>query len=81
MEERRNDKELVAVLDALLGTRQKQMDGTEKRLTDGVISRVERIEAQLSNGGVRIKLPWPAWSAIWIAIIAGVAQVVAAAIA
>ena len=81
MEERRNNDELVAVLDALLGSTSRQMDGTVIRNDDGLLARVDRIERKLDNGGVRIKLPWPAWGAIWVAIIAGVAQVAAAAIA
>ena len=79
-ERRGDDGTLIEVLDALLGSRQRQMDGTERRTDDGLIARVDAIEHQLSNGGIRIRLPWPAWTAIWVAIIAGVAQVAAAVI-
>ena len=79
-ERRATDEALVDVLDALLGSTSRQIDGTVTRNDDGLIARVDRLESKLDNGGVRIKLPWAAWGAIWVAIIAGAAQVVAAAI-
>lgn len=63
----------------LLGTRASDLMGGG-RYDDGLKHKVENIEHQLGNGGVRIRLPWSAWVAIWIAIISGAAQVVSAAI-
>ena len=79
-ERRADDGTLSDVLDALLGSQHRQIDGSIIRNDDGLITRVTKIEQKLDNGGVAIKLPWAAWAAIWVAIISGVAQVVAAAI-
>ncbi len=91
--ERRNDDQtLSAKLDAhihdfdafqeridvgLLGTEDLQMDGTVVR-TGGLVDQVQAIDERLANGGVRVKLPVTAWVAIIVAIVAGVAQVLAA---
>ncbi len=69
-----------AIHDALLGTPELQMDGTHKRLKDGLVAKVTAMELLLSNGGVKVSIPKPAWAAIWVAIISGVAQIVAALI-
>ncbi len=68
------------MVDALLGSPQLQMDGTRIRLDDGLVAKVTAIEDKLTNGGMKISLPRPAWLAIWAAIISGGAQVVAAVV-
>jgi hypothetical protein len=67
-----------AVHDALLGTPELQMDGTVVRLEDGLVSQMGQIQKQLSNGGVKVKIPKSVWAAIMAAIISGVFQVVTA---
>jgi hypothetical protein len=64
-----------AVHDALLGTPELQMDGTVVRLEDGLVSQMGQIQKQLSNGGVKVKIPKSVWAAILAAIISGVFQI------
>lgn len=69
-----------AIHDALLGTLELQMDGTTKRLDDGLVSRFGIIEKRLVTSGVKVRIPKPVWAMVWAAIISGVAQIIAAVV-
>jgi hypothetical protein len=76
--------EISQIIDILEGPEIAQLGGPPIR-NDGLVDKVNTItekvagiEEKLGNGGIKVKLPGPAWVAIVVAIIAGLAQVIAA---
>jgi len=67
------------LLEILEGPEVKRLDGSTKR-SGGVLDDLSDIKHQLSNGGVKIKLPAGVWAAIGVAIVSGMFTVAAAVI-
>jgi len=67
------------LIEILEGPEIRRLDGSTER-TGGVLDDLSDIKHQLSNGGVRIKLPVGVWAAISVAIVSGLFTVVAAVV-
>ena len=67
--------EIDELADAVVGPRRSPLAGGGRDVEKGVVSRLERMETHLHNG-VKWRVPW----ALWVALVAGFATVLAAVI-
>lgn len=73
--EKKVDSNWEDLTDMLEGKKVTHLGGVQQR-EGGLLADIDTIKKQLANGGVRIRLPAMAWGAIWVALIAGVFQIV-----
>lgn len=62
---------------ALLGPPRSALAGGGREESEGLAYQVKDINRKLSNGGIRIKLPWGVWAAVIAAVSGIVIQLIA----
>ncbi len=65
------------LLDILEGPEQRSLDGSVER-SGGVLEDIGDIKHQLSNGGVKVRLPVGVWAALILAVVGGAFTIIAA---